>query len=72
MSVEQQIIDFVSGFTIETTPGSAAKTPDYRDHLKEGTMVAVTFLPGSNFADTAEERGHDPHAPFCRPLYPQP
>ena len=52
MSVEQQIIDFVSGFTIETTPGSAAKTPDYRDHLKEGTMVAVTFLPGSNFADT--------------------
>lgn len=52
MSVEQTIIDFVSGFTIETTPGSAAKTPDYREHLKEGTLVAVTFLPGSDFADT--------------------
>ena len=50
--VEQQIIGFLDGWTIETTPGSAAKTPDYRDHLKAGTNVAVTFLPGSDFADT--------------------
>ena len=42
----------MEGWTIETTPGSAAKTPDYRDHLKEGTKVAVTFLPGSDFAET--------------------
>ena len=51
-SAEQQILDFLEGWTIETTPGSAAKTPDYRDHLKEGTKVAVTFLPGSDFAET--------------------
>ena len=48
----QQIIDLVQDFTIETTPGSAAKIADYRDHLRPGTRVAVTFLPGSDFADT--------------------
>ncbi len=49
---KQQIIDFVSGFTLETTPGSALKIPDYREHLRPGAKVAVTFLPGSDFADT--------------------
>lgn len=48
----QQILDFVDGFTIETTPGSALKIPDYRDYLRPGTTVSVTFLPGSDFADT--------------------
>jgi methylenetetrahydrofolate reductase (NADPH) len=42
----------VRDFTIETTPGSAAKIADYRDHLRPATKVAVTFLPGSDFADT--------------------
>jgi len=51
-SLKQQIVDFLDGFTIETTPGSAAKIPDYRDHLAQGTTVSVTFLPGSDFADT--------------------
>ena len=48
-SAEKQILDFLEGWTIETTPGSAAKTPDYRDHLKEGTKVALIFndLPGT-------------------------
>ena len=49
---KQQIIDFVQGFSIETTPGSAQKIPDYREHLRPGTDVAVTFLPGSDFGDT--------------------
>ncbi|RDD60935.1 metFprotein [Ferruginivarius sediminum] len=49
---KQQIVDFVSDYSIETTPGSAAKTPDYREHLHEGTKVAVTFLPGSDYRDT--------------------
>ena len=48
----QQIADLVSGFTIETTPGTAAKVASYREHLVPGTTVAVTFLPGSDFADT--------------------
>lgn len=43
---------FLSDFSIETTPGSAAKIADYREHLRDGTTVAVTFLPGSDFADT--------------------
>lgn len=49
---KQQIIDFLTGFTIETTPGSAVKIADFREHLRPGTTVAVTFLPGSDFADT--------------------
>lgn len=49
---KQRIVDFMKDFTVETTPGSAAKTPDYRVHLREGCQVAVTFLPGSDFKDT--------------------
>lgn len=51
-TLKRQIIDFVGGFSIETTPGSAAKIPDYREHLRPGATVSVTFLPGSDFADT--------------------
>lgn len=49
---KQQIVDFMTGFTVETTPGTAAKTPDYRALLRPRTTVAVTFLPGTDFADT--------------------
>lgn len=48
----REIVDFLTDFTIETTPGSAAKISDYRDYLRPGTTVSVTFLPGSDFADT--------------------
>ncbi len=51
---KSQIVDFMAGFTIETTPGSALKIPDYREHLRPGTTVAVTFLPGSDFETTIE------------------
>jgi methylenetetrahydrofolate reductase (NADPH) len=47
-----QIVDFARGFSIETTPGSAQKIPDFREYLRPGTNVSVTFLPGSDFADT--------------------
>lgn len=50
--MKQQVIDFMSDFTIETTPGSAAKIPDYRTHLRPGCAIAVTFLPGSDYRDT--------------------
>jgi methylenetetrahydrofolate reductase (NADPH) len=49
---KRQISDFMAGFTAETTPGSAAKVADFRAYLRPGTTVYVTFLPGSNFADT--------------------
>jgi methylenetetrahydrofolate reductase (NADPH) len=63
---KQEVRDLVDGFSIETTPGSATKIPDYRDHLRPGTTVAVTFLPGSDFADTIvtakrlRDEGFDP------------
>ncbi len=63
---KQAVIDLVDGFSIETTPGSATKIPDYREHLRPGTSVAVTFLPGSDFADTValakrlRDEGFDP------------
>lgn len=49
---KQQIIHFLRGFTAETTPGSALKVADFRAHLQAGTVVYITFLPGSDFADT--------------------
>jgi methylenetetrahydrofolate reductase (NADPH) len=49
---KRRIAAFMTGFTAETTPGAAAKTPDYREHLRPGTVVYITFLPGSDFDDT--------------------
>lgn len=51
-SQDRQIVEFMRGFTIETTPGSAAKIADFREHLRPGATVYITFLPGSDFADT--------------------
>ena len=51
-SLKEQISGFISGFTAETTPGAAAKIADYRAHLRPGTSVYITFLPGSDFDDT--------------------
>ena len=48
----KEIRDFMSGFTLETTPGSAAKIADFREHVRAETPVYITFLPGSNFDDT--------------------
>ena len=50
--VKQRIAAFMTGFTAETTPGSAAKIPDYRDHLRPGMVVYITFLPDSDLDDT--------------------
>jgi methylenetetrahydrofolate reductase (NADPH) len=52
MTLREQIVAFMTGFTIETTPGSAAKIADFREQLRPGATVYVTFLPGSDFADT--------------------
>lgn len=52
VSEKQQIVEFLDGFTVETTPGSAAKIESYRDLLRPGTTISVTFLTGSDFADT--------------------
>lgn len=49
---QRRIVDFLDGFTVETTPGAAAKIDSYRALLAEGTTVNVTFLAGSDFRDT--------------------
>jgi methylenetetrahydrofolate reductase (NADPH) len=48
----QQIASFMAGFSLETTPGAAAKTADFRALLRPGHTVYITALPGADFADT--------------------
>ncbi len=52
MNTPEHIQQFLSGYSVETTPRSAQKIVNFRDHLTPGTQVTVTFLPGSDFADT--------------------
>ncbi len=51
---EQSIQKLVAGFSTEVTPGSANKIDSFRDYLREGTTVYITFLPGSDFLDTVK------------------
>ncbi|MAH83171.1 MAG: metFprotein [Rhodospirillaceae bacterium TMED8] len=53
-SIDESVRSFVNGFTAETTPFSAAKIDDFREVLRPGTTVFVTFLPGSDYTDTLE------------------
>ena len=52
MSESDQIANFLNDATVEVTPTQASKVEDFRDLLAEGTTVFVTFLPGSDIADT--------------------
>jgi len=52
MSESEQIVDFMSTCSLEVTPNGAAKIDDFRGLLRQGQTVYVTFLPGSDFADT--------------------
>lgn len=49
---KQNILKFLENTSVEVTPGGAAKIDDFRDLLRPGTTVFVTFLPGSDFRDT--------------------
>ncbi len=46
------IVNLMKDFTVETTPASAAKMDDFRQVLRPGTVVYITFLPGSDYKDT--------------------
>jgi methylenetetrahydrofolate reductase (NADPH) len=48
----RQITEFMAGFSLEATPGAAAKTADFRGLLRAGHTVYITALPGADFADT--------------------
>jgi methylenetetrahydrofolate reductase (NADPH) len=49
---KQQIRDFLADCTLEITPGGAKKIEDFGALLRPASTVFVTFLPGSDFADT--------------------
>ena len=52
MSESDQIAAFLGNATVEVTPTQALKVDDFRTLLADGTTVFVTFLPGSDIADT--------------------
>jgi len=52
VDTRKSVVEFLSDFTAETTPFSAAKVEDFRQVLRPGTTVFITFLPGSDFDDT--------------------
>lgn len=51
-ATERDVIALMRGFSVETTPASAAKVASFAEHLAPGTTVNVTFLPGSEIDDT--------------------
>ena len=52
VDLKGRIAGLMAGFSVETTPGAAAKIGNYREHLFPGTTVYITFLPGSDLAET--------------------
>ncbi|HET8726172.1 MAG TPA: methylenetetrahydrofolate reductase, partial [Alphaproteobacteria bacterium] len=62
---------FLQGFSIETLPQVAAKTPSYRDLFPAGTSVYVAYVPKSDWRDVvatakrlrAEGLNPVPHVP---------
>jgi len=49
---KNNILKFLENTSLEVTPGGAKKIENFRDMLREGTTVFVTFLPGSDINDT--------------------
>jgi methylenetetrahydrofolate reductase (NADPH) len=52
MATASQIIALTRDYSIETTPGTAAKVESFKALLPAGTCVNVTFLPGTDYNDT--------------------
>jgi methylenetetrahydrofolate reductase (NADPH) len=46
------VMALLADFSVETTPTSASKVANFADHLAQGTTVNVTFLPGTDSAET--------------------
>lgn len=54
MTEKDLIVDYMKSCTVEVTPGGADKIESFPELLRTGTTVYVTFLPGSDFADTVK------------------
>ena len=67
----QDIVDFMSDFSLETTPNSAAKIASFSECVRPQTPVYITFLPGSDFdatialATRLRREGFDPVPHFA-------
>ena len=48
----QRITSLLYGYSVEVAPAAADRVPDFSALLPPGTTVNVTFLPGSDTADT--------------------
>jgi methylenetetrahydrofolate reductase (NADPH) len=48
----QEIMDFMRDFSLEITPGSAAKIESFRELARPGCSIYITFLPGADLRDT--------------------
>ena len=51
-ATKEQIISLLLEYSVEVTLASAEKVDDFSAHLALGTAVNVTFLSGSDIADT--------------------
>lgn len=49
-----RIGDFLDGFSVEVTPGEAARVESFADLLPAGSAVYIAFLPGSDFGRVVE------------------
>ena len=47
-----QIISFLDGFSLETTPFIANKINNFSEFVRSSTTIFITFLPGSDYKDT--------------------
>ncbi len=52
--IKQSIAGFMANYSCETTPSAARKMGRFGDHLKPGSSVFITFLPGTDFSETIE------------------
>ncbi len=55
MNAEQKksaLIDLMATTSLELTPGGAAQIADFSQVVRRGCTIYVTFLPGSDFAET--------------------
>ena len=45
----QAIVEFLTGYSVETSPAAADRLDSFREHLGAGTRVYVATLPGTGF-----------------------
>lgn len=46
---KRAIVDFLTGYSVETSPAAAGRLDSFRDHLHPGTRVYIATLPGTGF-----------------------